>query len=229
MNVKRAFDIIFSIIGLLFTFPIMVAVAIAMAIRDPGPMFYRQTRVGRHKSQFRMLKFRSMVVDADQIGPHVTAKSDPRITPVGRFLRGSKLDELPELWNVLVGEMSFVGPRPEVPRYVNEYPPEWDDVFDARPGITDLATLQFRDEESVLEGLDDREKAYFEIIVPIKMRLARWYVRNQSLELDLRILVDTVLAITVGRIVPMNFGPDWAEIAKHGLRETLDESRETKD
>jgi lipopolysaccharide/colanic/teichoic acid biosynthesis glycosyltransferase len=219
MNAKRVFDIILSLFGLILALPIMVAVAIAMAVCDTGPLFYWQTRIGLNKRPFEMIKFRSMVVDADTLGPHVTAKHDPRITPVGTFLRRSKLDELPELWNVLIGDMSLVGPRPEVPRYVEHYREDWDDVFSVRPGITDLATLQFRDEESVLEGVEDRERAYIEIVVPIKIQLARWYVDHQSIALDLRILVDTVLAITVGKILPKRFGTDWADIASEELHE----------
>ncbi len=227
MNTKRAFDIVMSLLGLVFTLPIMAAVVFAMTKHDPGPLFYLQRRIGRHKRSFQMIKFRTMVVGADKLGPQVTAKHDPRITPVGAFLRRSKLDELPELWNVLMGDMSLVGPRPEVPRYVEQYQPEWDDVFDVRPGITDLATLQFRDEESVLEGVEDREQAYMNIIVPIKIRLAQWYVENRSFTLDLRILIDTVLAITVGKLFPMTYGPGWADIASEEVRVAKDERQET--
>ncbi len=214
---KRLLDIALSVFGLLAALPLFILIAAAMAIRDPGPLFYRQSRVGRHKRPFQMIKFRTMVVDADKHGPHVTAKHDPRITPVGAFLRRSKLDELPELWNVLIGDMSLVGPRPEVPRYVAKYKLEWDEVFDARPGITDLATLQFRDEESVLEGISEREAAYLDVILPIKIEMALWYVRNQTVLMDMRILIDTVLAITVGKVWPMTFGPDWASIARDRL------------
>jgi lipopolysaccharide/colanic/teichoic acid biosynthesis glycosyltransferase len=224
---KRAFDIVMSLIGLVLALPVMTAVAFAMTKHDPGPLFYRQTRIGRNKRSFQMVKFRTMVVGADKLGPHVTAIHDPRITPVGAFLRRSKLDELPELWNVLVGDMSLVGPRPEVPRYVDQYRPEWDDVFDVQPGITDLATLQFRDEESVLEGVEDREHAYMNVIVPIKIRLAQWYVWNRTFALDLRILIDTVLAITIGKIFPMQFGADLADIASDELHVAKDERQET--
>lgn len=217
--IKRVVDIVLALAGLaLLAVPILL-IALLIALGDWGPVFFRQTRVGRHRRPFRMIKFRTMVTDADKLGPHVTAKHDPRITPVGRVLRRTKLDELPELWNVLCGDMSLVGPRPEVPRYVEQYDPSWEDVFAVRPGLTDLATLQFRDEEAVLEGVEDREAAYREVVLPIKIDLMRQYIAQQSLGLDLRILVDTVLAITVGRVFPLRLGPDWAAIARQRLAE----------
>lgn len=156
-----------------------------------------------------------MHLGADLHGPHVSARNDSRITPIGRFLRRTKLDELPELWNVLKGEMSLVGPRPEVPRYVQHYRPEWKQVFSVRPGITDLATLQFRDEERVLEQAIDRERAYLEVVLPIKMRLALTYVENRSFILDLKILLLTVWSITLGRVLAR---PDDS-LAKQAIRE----------
>lgn len=141
-----------------------------------------------------------MRVDADSDGPLVTAGGDSRITAIGRILRSTKLDELPELWNVFRGDLSLVGPRPEVPRYVAHYPPEWEAVFSVRPGITDLATLQFRNEEEVLAGALDRERAYIEAVLPIKIELALEYVRRQSFWFDLKLIFLTLWGITGGRL-----------------------------
>jgi len=199
MLTKRAFDIIASAVGLLALSPVLATIALLVKLSSPGSVFYRQVRVGRHRREFRLIKFRTMRADADRKGALVTARGDARITGVGKFLRRTKLDELPELWNVLVGDLSLVGPRPEVLRYVAHYRPEWEPVFSVRPGITDLATLQFRDEEAVLAAASDSEKAYLEVIVPIKMRLALDYIARRSLWLDLKILWLTVWGITFGR------------------------------
>src|SRR5208282_277059 len=151
---KRLFDLAFSVIGLVALSPVLLLVAMAVKLSTLGPVLFRQQRVGLRGKRFRMVKFRSMVENAEDLGLGVTRDGDPRITPMGRFLRKTKLDELPQLWNVLVGEMSFVGPRPEVPRYVAQYTPEQRRVLELKPGITDLATLEFRNEEEML-----REKA----------------------------------------------------------------------
>lgn len=197
---KRTFDIIVLILATPFFLPIIVLLALVVKMASSGPVFFRQVRIGRNRSPFTILKFRTMVVNAEFQGPLVTSKGDARITPIGRVLRRTKLDELPTLWNVFVGEMSLVGPRPEAIKYVEKYLPEYMRVFNVRPGITDLATLQFRDEESVLEQAIDREKAYFEVVLPIKIGLALDYVERQSLLLDLSILFRTVWGITLGRL-----------------------------
>ncbi|RLE38314.1 sugar transferase [Candidatus Woesearchaeota archaeon] len=198
---KRLFDIVAAGLALVVLSPILCMVGGAVRLTSPGPVFYRQTRVGRGRGLFKIVKFRSMVTDAEDSEPLVTSKDDCRITPIGRFLRRTKLDELPELWNVLVGDMSIVGPRPEVPRYVEHYSPEWERVFDVRPGITDLATLQFRDEELVLKHAHDREQIYLQVVVPIKMRLALEYINRRSFMLDLKIILLTLWGITFGRLV----------------------------
>ncbi|MBD3166286.1 sugar transferase [bacterium] len=202
---KRSFDIVASATALALLSPLIGLISLLIRVTSPGPIFFRQERIGMHRKPFRMVKFRSMVVDADKLGPLVTARRDSRITMIGGILRRTKLDELPELWNVLTGDLSLVGPRPEVKKYVELYPPAWMRVFDVRPGITDFATLHFRDEESVLEKAKDREEAYVKIVMPIKIRLALWYIDHQSFVLDLRILVDTVLSITIGRFFPERF------------------------
>ena len=199
MKIKRIFDIVFSALGLVILSPLLLIVALAIAATSEDSFFYIQNRVGKNGKIFRMIKFRTMRIDSDKTGLFITAKNDPQITVIGKILRRTKLDELPELWNVLVGDMSLVGPRPEVPKYVKYYKPEWERVLSVRPGITDLATLPFRDEESVLLGAQDIERAYIDIVVPIKMKLALEYVDRRSFWLDFKILFLTVWGITLGR------------------------------
>ena len=197
--IKRLLDILFSSLALLFLLPVICGIAILLRISSQGPVFYRQIRVGKNRKEFILIKFRTMRVGADRKGPLVTQNGDARITTAGRLLRRSKLDELPELWNVLTGDMSLVGPRPEVPKYVKHYHPEWERVFAVQPGITDLATLQFRDEESVLLETNDIERTYIDIVLPIKINLALEYVDSHSIWLDLKILILTVWGITLGK------------------------------
>jgi lipopolysaccharide/colanic/teichoic acid biosynthesis glycosyltransferase len=154
-----------------------------------------QTRVGRGKKPIRVAKFRTMVVDAERRGPVVTAARDPRITRVGALLRKAKLDELPQLWNILRGEMSIVGPRPEVPRYVEKYRPEWQKLLSVRPGLTDLASLTFRDEESLLALAHDRERAYTEVVMPMKLELALRGVEQRNVLFDLAVIARTAAAV----------------------------------
>jgi len=158
--------------------------------------------------------------DADRVGPLVTAGGDERVTCIGRFLRKTKLDELPELWNVVKGDLSIVGPRPEVPRYVAGYLTEWEAIFSVRPGITDLATLQFRNEESVLENARDHERAYAEIVIPIKMNLALEYVKRSSFFFDIRIILLTLWGITLGRF----FGEPDRRLADEAKRRIVEEA-----
>ena len=198
---KRILDVFSSLIALVLLSPILLLIAVLIKITSPGSVFFRQIRVGQNGRHFRLVKFRSMVQDAPQKGLSVTGKGDSRITPFGNFLRRTKLDELPELWNVLVGDMSLVGPRPEVPQYVVGHETIWKRVLSVKPGITDLATLQFRDEEAVLESAHGLEKAYIDIVLPLKLKLAIEYVENRSFWLDIKIIVLTVWAITFGRIL----------------------------
>ena len=161
-------------------------------------MFYRGVRVGLHGKRFRIYKFRTMVVDAEKMGPSSTAEEDPRITCVGRWIRNHKLDELPQLLNVFVGDMSFVGPRPQVQWAVDLYTPEEKTILTVRPGITDYASLRFSNEAEILKGNEDPDKAYLENIHPEKTRLALEYVRNHSLLIDLKLILTTV-RIILGR------------------------------
>lgn len=180
---------------LLATSPVLLLLAATIKLESRGPAFFVQTRVGKRRQPIRVAKLRTMVVDAARLGPSITAANDPRVTRVGAFLRKTKLDELPQLWNVLRGEMSFVGPRPEVPHYVERYRPEWERVFDVPPGLTDLASLTFRDEERLLALADDRERAYEEVLMPMKLDLALQTVERRSFAHDLAVMASTVRAI----------------------------------
>jgi lipopolysaccharide/colanic/teichoic acid biosynthesis glycosyltransferase len=194
---KRLFDVIVSAAALVTLSPLLVALALLIKLDDGGPVFYRGARVGRGGRMFRVLKFRTMRVDAEAIGGASTAADDVRITRVGHWLRRSKLDELPELVNVLTGDMSLVGPRPEVERYVRLMSAEERSVLSVRPGLTDWATLWNADEGAVLAGASDPEKTYLELIRPEKIRLQLEYVRRRSFWIDLVILVQTLGAIVL--------------------------------
>jgi lipopolysaccharide/colanic/teichoic acid biosynthesis glycosyltransferase len=193
--VKRVFDILFSLTGLLLALPLMLAIAVLIKLDSKGPVFYRGFRVGKDGEPFEMFKFRTMVVNADQIGGSSTPNDDPRITQIGRFLRKQKLDELPQLINVLRGDMSVVGPRPQVQWAVDEYTVEEEQVLSVRPGITDYASLRFSNEGEILEGSANPDKDYMEKIHPEKMRLSLEYVKNRSLLIDIKIIIQTIGAI----------------------------------
>ena len=197
--VKRGIDVVTAAFGVVVLAPVLLVVAVAVKLEDGGPMFYRGVRVGRHGQPFRMVKFRTMVVNADQIGGASTADDDPRITRVGRKIRRLKLDELPQFFNVLKGEMSLVGPRPEVPQEVACYTEEERELLSVRPGITDWASIRFRDEGAILKGSADPHETYLRVIRPEKMRLGLEYVRARSLETDMRILAATLKAVVTLR------------------------------
>ena len=194
---KRCIDVVLSSIGLVILSPVLLIVALIIKKHDGGLVFYTPLRVGLHKKYFHMYKFRTMVQNADKIGGPTTSASDPRITPIGHFLRKFKLDDLPQLINVLKGEMSLVGPRPEVISEVEYYDPKWDVIFAVRPGITDFASIEFRNEGEIVakSGIADPHEAYKKLIQPRKLELQREYALNHSLWLDLKILGKTVLAI----------------------------------
>jgi lipopolysaccharide/colanic/teichoic acid biosynthesis glycosyltransferase len=196
--IKRALDMAVAGTVLVVGAPLLALVSAAIRLDSPGPVLFRQTRVGRGRRPIETLKLRTMTVEAGQ-GLQITARGDPRVTRVGRFLRKTKLDELPQLWNVIRGDMSLVGPRPEVPRYVEMYRPEWDRLFTVRPGLTDLASLTFRDEEALLAIARDHERAYRDVIMPMKLALALDGVEHASLRHDLRIILRTFVAIAGGR------------------------------
>ena len=192
---KRLFDIFASVTGLIFLLPILAVVAIVIKVESPGPVFYRGLRAGRLGKPFRIFKFRTMVVDAERLGGASTPENDPRVTRVGRFLRKHKLDELPQILNVIAGVMSLVGPRPQVLWAVERYTEEEKNTLNVRPGVTDLASVKFRNEGEMLRGSADPDKEYFEKIHPEKMRLSLEYVRTQSFWLDCKIIWRTLLAI----------------------------------
>lgn len=199
----RAVDVLASLVGLVLLSPLLLFIAAGVKLGSPGPVLFRQIRVGRHGQLFRIAKFRSMVVNAEHEGPRVTVTADARITPLGAWLRSHKLDELPQLWNVLVGDMSLVGPRPEVPEYVSLYPPEVRaQVLSVRPGITDPAAITFIDEEQILAGFPDPERAYREVVLPKKLALYADYVRTRTLGSDLRTILRTLAAIAWRRRPP---------------------------
>jgi len=191
---KRAFDVIASAAALLVLSPLLVALVLLIRWHDGGPAFYRAVRVGRNGTRFEMVKFRSMVIDADRRGASSTPDDDPRMTPLGRWMRRFKVDELPQFWNVLRGDMSIVGPRPQVAWAVERYTPAEQVVLTIRPGITDPASLRFANEGEILRGHPDPDAAYFELIHPEKMRLSIDYVKHQSFVGDLRIIAATVAA-----------------------------------
>jgi lipopolysaccharide/colanic/teichoic acid biosynthesis glycosyltransferase len=196
---KRVFDIVFSLTGLAILFPLLIMIAILIRKEDKGSIFYRGFRIGRYGMPFRIYKFRTMVVNAEKLGGPSTPDDDPRITRVGKFLRKYKLDELPQLINVLKGEMTFVGPRPEVQQYVDMFNEEEKPILSVRPGITDWASLWNLDEGAVLAGGLDPEKTYMEKIRPEKIRLQLKYIRGHSFWIDMKIVLLTLKAIIIKR------------------------------
>lgn len=189
---KRTFDILFALVLLLLLLPLLMLFALAVAVTSPGGAFFRQVRIGKDALPFRLLKFRTMRPGSESQGQLTIGGRDPRITGVGYFLRKTKLDELPQLWNVLAGEMSVVGPRPEVPKYVALYSVEQRKVLSLRPGITGMASIDYIDENEMLARSADPEKIYIEEVMPAKLALDLKYVRERSLMLDLRIILATV-------------------------------------
>lgn len=195
---KRVYDLFFASLGLVLLGPLFLLIALAIKLADGGPIFYRQRRIGRHGIPFFIWKFRSMIQGADACGPPVTSNGDLRVTPIGRLLRRTKFDELPQLWNVVRGEMSLVGPRPEVARYVEHYTAEQRAILQYKPGITDLASLRFRDEESLLRSSTAMEQFYIEQCLPRKLKLNEEYARKANLLTDTWIIVQTICPYWAG-------------------------------
>ena len=192
---KRLFDIVSSGIGLLCLAPIFVVMAIWIKLDSRGPVFYRQTRVGRYGRDFRIFKFRSMRVGSDKGRQITVGERDPRITRSGYFIRRYKIDELPQLINVFLGDMSVVGPRPEVRKYVDLYSEEQRKVFQVRPGITDLASIKYRNENELLSQVDDPDTYYIDVIMPDKLAINLEYIRHQSFMGDIKIIFNTLFKI----------------------------------
>jgi len=193
--VKRLFDIVFSAFFLILLFPLLLLLIIWVALDSKGPVFFRQVRVGRHNQDFTLLKFRTMHPNAEKKGMITVGMKDPRITHAGIFLRKYKLDELPQLLNVFAGDMSFVGPRPEVRKYVDLYNDEQQQVLSVRPGLTDYASIEYARENEILETYPDPEKAYIDIVMPAKLKLNLKYIREQSFMTDVKIIFKTVRKI----------------------------------
>lgn len=201
---KRVFDLLGAAVALLLLAPLLAAIAVWIKLDSSGPVFFRQQRVGRHGRLFVIHKFRTMVADAPALGPQLTVGADARITRAGARLRRSKLDELPQLLDVLAGAMSLVGPRPEVPAYVALYPPELrDKVLAVRPGITDPVSLEFADEGELLARAADPEREYVEVLLPKKLRAAAHYAEHATLATDLLVLGHTLRVL-------------WARVFKAG-------------
>src|SRR5215475_1078668 len=192
---KRILDIVVSLIGLICLLPLLLVVALMIKLDSTGPVFFRQTRVGRRFRLFQILKFRTMVQDSSTRGKFITVGNDPRITRVGWFLRKTKIDELPQLINVLRGEMTFVGPRPEVPRYVEIFRKDYEEILKIRPGITDLASIKYRDEAALLGQSENPEEEYIRHVLPDKISLGKEYIRCSSLAFDLRLIFRTFLKL----------------------------------
>jgi len=188
---KRLFDLVVSSVALLVLSPLLIGLAIAIKAGSPGPVLYRGARIGMHKRPFAVLKFRTMAIDAEANGPSSTSADDPRVTKVGAFLRRYKLDELPQLLNVFTGEMSLVGPRPQVAWAVDAYSAEEQRVLTLRPGITDWASIRFSNEGEILKGSTDPDRDYMALIHPEKMRLSLEYVDRISFATDVGILLRT--------------------------------------
>lgn len=197
-HIKRIFDVIFAALGLLLLSPVIIVIAIAIKKEDRGRVFYKGARVGKDGNVFNIYKFRTMVPKAENIGGPSTPKDDPRITKVGKVLRKYKLDEIPQLINVLKGEMSLVGPRPEVPSEVETYTIEERHVLIIKPGITDWASIKFRNEAEILAGSENPHQTYREKIKPEKMRLALKYVDELSFKTDVKIMLKTIWVVIKG-------------------------------
>ncbi len=192
---KRLFDIISSCIGLFLLLPVFIIIAILIKTGSPGPVFFAQKRMGRNFRPFMLCKFRSMVMGAPEKGPAITSSGDPRITKIGRFLRMTKLDEMPQLINVLNGNMSIVGPRPEVEKYVELFKDDYKEILQVKPGITDYATIEFRDEEAVLKKFQNPEDGYIKEVLPRKIALYKRYINEKGFFIDTKLIFLTLWKI----------------------------------
>jgi lipopolysaccharide/colanic/teichoic acid biosynthesis glycosyltransferase len=194
---KILFDVCMALTGLVVLAPVLLILAACVKLSDGGPVFFAQERMGRNFKKFRLFKFRTMVVGAEKIGHAVTRGHDPRITKIGAFLRHYKLDELPQLLNVLKGDMSIVGPRPEVEKYVRAFEDEYREILSIRPGITDFATLRYRNEEDILNQYEDAHAGYLTEVLPAKIALYKQYLREMGFVTDLTIIFQTLWRIVV--------------------------------
>lgn len=193
---KRMFDLFFSLIGIIITIPIFILVSIMIKLTSKGPIIFKQERVGKNKKIFYIYKFRTMTDCDDRASDRqVTVINDQRITRIGRILRKYKIDELPQLYNVLKGDMSFVGPRPEVKKYVKFYEEEYDEILKIKPGITDLASIEYIDENTIISKYSDPEKVYIEEVLPKKLMLNKRYIEEMSIKNDILLILKTIKKI----------------------------------
>lgn len=194
--IKKMFDLFFSLIGIIITIPILILVSIMVKLTSKGPIIFKQERVGKNKKIFYIYKFRTMTDYDDKASDRqVTVINDQRITRIGRILRKYKIDELPQLYNVLKGDMSFVGPRPEVKKYVKFYEEEYDEILKIKPGITDLASIEYIDENTIISKYSDPEKIYIEEVLPKKLMLNKRYIEEMSIKNDILIILKTIKKI----------------------------------
>ena len=191
--IKRIFDFFAALIGIIIISPILIIVSIAIKVDSPGKIMFLQKRVGKGEKDFYIYKFRTMVTDAEKLGKQITVGKDNRITKVGAFLRKFKIDELPQLFNVLKGDMSLVGPRPEVPKYVAFYSEKQKKVLSVRPGITDLASLRYSDENEILGKVDNPEEYYINVIMQDKLNLNLEYIEKSNLFFDIYLIIKTII------------------------------------
>lgn len=198
MFFKRCFDIIASFLGIILLSPVLLIIGFSVKCTSKGPVFFKQIRIGRYGKQFKILKFRTMFEGSDKKGLSITVGADSRITGAGKFLRKTKLDELPQLFNVFIGDMSFVGPRPEVPKYVEMYNERQREVLKIRPGITDYASIYFRNESELLAEAEDPEREYIENIMPAKIEYSLKYMKEMNVFLDIKIIFSTLFAVSKG-------------------------------
>ena len=197
---KRIFDIVVSLVGLILLLPLLVFVAVLIKLDSRGPIFFRQQRIGMAFRPFQILKFRTMIDNAQRRGGLITFARDTRITRVGRILRQTKIDELPQLINVLRGDMTFVGPRPEVPEFVELFRQDYEEILTVRPGMTDLASLKYRDEAAVLGHCNNSQEEYLRHVLPDKINLNKEYIRRSSFFFDLTLILKTLLKLFEYRI-----------------------------
>jgi lipopolysaccharide/colanic/teichoic acid biosynthesis glycosyltransferase len=191
--IKRIFDIIASFCGIIITGAFLIITAVIIKVTSPGPILFKQSRVGKDGKLFQILKFRTMVVNAESMGKQITVGQDNRITKVGRFIRKYKIDELPQLFNVFIGDMSLVGPRPEVPKYVELYNEHQRKVLNVKPGITDLASIRYRNENDLLGKAENPEELYINTIMPDKLNLNLEYINKSNIFFDIYIIIITIV------------------------------------
>ena len=195
MIIKRIFDLFLSSIGLIILSPLFFFISILVKLDSKGPIFFKQVRIGYKWKKFYVCKFRTMIENAEKVGERLTSNNDIRITKIGRLLRKYKIDEFPQLINVFKGEMSFVGPRPELPEYVEVFRNDYDYILKVKPGITDFASIKFRDESKLINNSKNAENIYINEILPKKIKMYKKYVKNNSLKLDIYLIILTIFYI----------------------------------